>query len=186
MAIVKARHAGNIDPQAVRAIREEIAEDPARGQVEFRVRSEWRGQTRTRTSVESYSIGGRVVHRHFTIDTDEPFELLGRNTAPNPQELLLAALNACLTVGYATGAALRGITLEKVEIESSGGLDLRGVLGIEPPVVSGNESIRYVVRLKGEATPEQLEEIHEAVKRASPNYFNLARPVRLDAQLVVE
>ena len=37
-----------------------------------------------------------VEGRHFTIDADEPFELLGRNTAPNPQELLsrqaLAAL----------------------------------------------------------------------------------------------
>jgi uncharacterized OsmC-like protein len=127
-----------------------------------------------------------VVHRHFTIDADEPFELLGRNTAPNPQELLMTALNACITVGYVAGAAMKGIALEKVEIETSGALDLRGFLGIDATVRPGYEAIRYVVRLKGDGTPEQFQEIHEAVMRTSPNYFNVARPVRIDAELVVE
>ena len=88
-----------LDVGALTEVMREIERDPAKGQVEFRVRSQWKGQTRSRASVESYSIGGQEVHRHFTIDADEPFELLGRNTAPNPQELLMTALNACITVG---------------------------------------------------------------------------------------
>lgn len=180
------RRVNGLDPEAVGAAREQIAQDPASGRVEFRVHSEWRGQMRTRTSVESYTIGGQTMHRHFTIDADEPFELLGRNTAPNPQELLLAALNACLTVGYATGAALRGITLEKVEIDTSGVLDLRGFFGIDAAVSPGYEVIRCAVRVKGDGTPAQLEEIHEAVRRASPNYITLASPVRIDTELLVE
>ncbi len=103
-----------LDVDALGAVMHEIERDPAKGQVEFRVRSEWMGQTRSRASVESYSIGGQRVHRHFTIDADEPFELLGRNTAPNPQELLMTALNACITVGYVAGASMKGIELEKV------------------------------------------------------------------------
>ena len=180
------RRVSALDPAALGAAREHIAQDPTRGRVEFRVRTEWRGQMRTRTSVESYTIGGQTVHRHFSIDADEPFEMMGRNTAPNPQELLFAALNACLTVGYATGAALRGITLEKLEIETAGMLDLCGFFGIEPPVPPGYEAIRYAVRVKSNGTPAQIQEIHEAVRRASPNYFTLASPVRIDAQLVVE
>jgi len=186
MVGVNGRRASGLDPATVGAVRQQVAQDPASGHVEFRVRTQWQGQTRTRTSVESYTIGGQTVHRHFTIDADEPFELLGRNTAPNPQELLLAALNACLTVGYATGAALRGVALEKVEIETSGALDLRGFLGIDPAVPAGHETIRCSVRVKGDGTPEQLREIHDAVTRASPNHFNLARPVRIEAQLTVE
>jgi uncharacterized OsmC-like protein len=131
-------------------------------------------------------MGGRVVHRHFTIDADEPFELLGRNTAPNPQELLMSALNACVMVGYVAGAALRGITLEKVEIETSGELDLRGFLGLDAAVPPGYETMRYVVRIKGNGTPEQFQEIHETVKKTSPNYFNISRPVKIDARMVVE
>jgi uncharacterized OsmC-like protein len=175
-----------LDVIALAEVMREIARDPAKGQVEFRVRSEWRGQTRSRASVESYTIGGQVVHRNFTIDADEPFELLGRNTAPNPQELLMSALNACITVGYVAGASLKGITLEKVEIETKGSLDLRGFLGLDSTVRPGYETIHYVVRIKGDGTPEQFQEIHEAVARTSPNYFNIAQPVRIDAQLVVE
>jgi uncharacterized OsmC-like protein len=175
-----------LDVEALRQVMGEIERDPAKGQVEFRVRSAWKGQTRSRTSVESYSIGGQQVHRHFTIDADEPFELLGRNTAPNPQELLMAALNACITVGYVAGAAMQGITLDKVEIETSGALDLRGFLGIDPAVRPGYDTIRYVARLKGDGTPAQFQAIHENVMRTSPNYFNIARPVAIDARLVVE
>jgi uncharacterized OsmC-like protein len=175
-----------LDVGALTEVMREIERDPAKGQVEFRVRSEWKGQTRSRASVESYSIGGQEVHRHFTIDADEPFELLGRNTAPNPQELLMTALNACITVGYVAGASMKGIVLEKVEIETSGRLDLRGFLGIDPAVAPGYDTIHYVVRIKGAGTPEQFQEIHDTVARTSPNYFNISRPVKIDARLLVE
>jgi uncharacterized OsmC-like protein len=180
------RQVNGLDVQALRDVMGEIERDPARGQVEFRVRTEWKGQTRSRTAVESYTIGGQEVHRSFTIDADEPFELLGRNTAPNPQELLMSALNACITVGYVAGASVKGIALEKVEVETSGSLDLRGFLGIDPTVKPGYDTIRYVVRIKGDGTPAQFQEIHETVARTSPNYFNISRPVAIDARLVVE
>ena len=182
----KGRQVNGLDVDALSDVMREIQRDPAKGQVEFRVRSQWTGQTRSRTVVDSYTIGGQVGHRHFTIDADEPFELLGRNTAPNPQELLMAALNACITVGYVAGAALKGIALEQVEIETSGALDLRGFLGLDATVLPGYQTIRYTVRLKGDGTAEQFREIHETVAKTSPNYFNLSRPVRMDARLVVE
>jgi uncharacterized OsmC-like protein len=180
------RQVNGLDVDALMNVIREIEKDPAKGQVEFRVRSEWKGQTKSRALVESYTIGGQEVHRSFAIDADEPFELLGRNTAPNPQELLMTALNACITVGYVAGASVKGIALEKVEIETSGALDLRGFLGIDPAVRPGYDTIRYVVRIKGAGTPEQFQEIHETVARTSPNYFNIARPVKIDARLVVE
>src|SRR5262249_6011317 len=163
-----------------------IERDPRKGMVGFRVHTAWRRQTRSRSTVESYTIGGQEVRRHFEIDVDEPHELLGQNSAPNPQELLMTALNACITVGYVAGAAVKGITLEKVEIETSGELDLRGFLGIDPDVRPGYESLRYTVRLKGNGTHQQFREIHETVVRTSPNYFNVSRPIRSDAKLEVE
>jgi uncharacterized OsmC-like protein len=175
-----------LDMEALAEVMREIAADPAKGRVEFRVRSQWKGQTRSRSSVTSYTIGGQEVHRSFTIDADEPFELLGRNAAPNPQELLMSALNACITVGYVAGAAARGITLEKLEIETSGALDLRGFLGLDASVAPGYETISYVVHIKGNGSPEQFQAIHDTVMKTSPNYFNLSRPIRIDARLAVE
>ncbi len=175
-----------IDVAALQDVMREVRADPAKGIVEFRVRSAWCGQTRSEATVESYRIGGQEVPRRFTIQADEPLELLGTNGAPNPQELLLSALNACIMVGYVVGAATQGITLEKVEIETHGALDLRGFLGIDPTVRPGYEALQYTVRIKGDGTPEQFRAIHETVCRTSPNYFNVSQPIRLDADLVVE
>jgi uncharacterized OsmC-like protein len=175
-----------LDLNALFGVIEEIKQDPAKGMVAFRVKSDWKGQTRSEATVDSYTIGGKEVQRRFKIAVDEPFELLGGNTAPNPQELLMSALNACIMVGYVAGAAVKGIVLQKVEIETSGELDLRGFLGIDSSVKPGYDSIQYVVRISGNGTPQQFKEIHENVMKTSPNYFNLSQPVRLEGKLEVE
>jgi len=180
-----ASRVNGLDLEALGQVVREIERDPKKGMVGFRVHSAWRGQTRSRSTVESYTIGGQEVRRHFDIDVDEPHELLGQNSAPNPQEMLMTALNACIMVGYVAGAAVKGITLEKVEIDTAGELDLRGFLGIDPGVRPGYEAIRYTVRIKGDGTPEQFREIHETVLKTSPNYWNVSRPVRIDATLEV-
>lgn len=175
-----------IDVAALQGVMAAIRDDPAKGVVGFRVTSRWKGATRSEAEVDSYTIGGARVARRFTIPVDEPFELLGSNTAANPQELLMSALNACVMVGYVAGAAVRGITLDTLEIETEGELDLRGFLGVDETVPPGYESVRYTVRIKGSGTPEQYREIHETVMKTSPNYFNISRPVRIDATLLVE
>lgn len=177
------RRVNGVDVDTLMEVIRQIEADPAKGKVAFRVSSAWMGQTRSRATVASYTIGVQEVPRCFEIDVDEPFELLGENTAPNPQEMLMTALNACIMVGYVSGAAVKGIRLESVEIETAGELDLRGFLGVDGRVPPGYESIRYTVRIKGDGTPEQFREIHETVKRTSPNYFNIAHPIRIEAKL---
>ncbi len=180
-----ANRINGLDLDALQDVVRTVEQDPSKGIVEFRVRTEWRGQARSEAMVESYTLGGVKIPRSFRISADEPLELLGQNTAPNPQELLMAALNACIMVGYVAGSAVNGITLEELEIETEGSLDLRGFLGIDEKVVPGYESIRYTVRLQGNGTPEQFQAIHENVMKTSPNFFNISRPVRIDARLEV-
>ncbi len=186
MAQTKTGMVNGIDTDALKQVVSDVVQDPSKGIVRFQVKSAWQGQTRSRATVESYHLGGQEIKRHFTIDVDEPFELLGENTAPNPQEMLMTALNACIMVGYVAGAAMKGIRLDKVEIETTGQLDLRGFLGIDPAVPPGYETIRYTVTIKGDGGEAAFREIHETVMRTSPNYLNLARPVRIEARLVVE
>ena len=168
------------------ALIEEVKRDPAKGKTEWRVATTWQGQTRSRAEVEGFGIGGNQVPRRFSIDIDEPCELGGSNQFANPQEHLIAALNACMMVGYVAQCAVRGITLESLAIETEGEIDLRGFLGIDPAVKRGYDSLRYKVRIKGNGTKEQFAEIHEAVMATSPNFYNLSRPVTLQPTLVVE
>lgn len=172
-----------IDLQALDDTVAAIQADPAVGVAGFRVRTEWQGQTRSRSTVEGFSLGGQEIARRFTIEADEPTELLGTNTAPNPQELLMAAVNACMTVGYVAQASVLGVTLEACTIEMSGKLDLRGFLGLDDEVAPGYRQMDYTVTLKGDGTREQYEEIHRAVQATSPNFFNMARPIAMRGTL---
>ncbi|HKY62218.1 MAG TPA: OsmC family protein [bacterium] len=174
-----------IDVEALGQAAEEIATDPIKGQTRWQVRTSWLGGTRSETRVEGYEIGGQRVKKDFRIQTDEPLELFGTNQAPNPQELLMAALNACMTVGYAALCALEGIELEELSIESQGDLDLRGFFALDPSIKPGYEEIGYRIRVKGKGTPEQFQKIHERVQATSPNYFNISQPVRLKGDLVI-
>jgi uncharacterized OsmC-like protein len=160
-----------------------IKENPGCGRTLFCVTTEWKGQTRSETTVESYTLGGEVIPRNFTIVADEPMELLGTNTAPNPQELLLSAVNACMVVGYVAQAAVRGITLYDCRIQTEGELDLRGFLGLDETIPPGYRRINYTVVLDGDGTRAQYEEIHEAVMATSPNYFNMAQPIQMCGRL---
>jgi hypothetical protein len=91
-----------------------------------------------------------------------------------------------VTVGFVAQCALRGITLEGLEIETVGEIDLRGFLGIDPAVPPGYEKLRYTIRVKGSGTRQQFAEIHAAVMATSPNFHNVSRPVDLKPTLVVE
>jgi len=163
-----------------------VKRDAAKGVTTWRVSTSWRGQTRSCTQVEGFEIGGEHVPRRFEIDIDEPSELGGSNRFANPQEHLLAALNACMMVGYVAQCAVRGITLESLEIETKGDIDLRGFLGIDPAVPAGYETLSYTVRIKGSGSKEEFAAVHEAVMATSPNFYNVSRPVALKPTLVVE
>ena len=163
-----------------------VAADPAKGATRWRVATRWQGQTHSRTEIEGFDMAGEHVSRPFAIDIDEPAELGGANQYANPQEHLLAALNACMTVGYVAQCALRGIALESLEIDTTGDIDLRGFFGLDQAVAPGYEALSYTVRIKGDATPEEFEDVHAAVMATSPNFHNIANQIALRPALVVE
>lgn len=165
---------------------ETVKQDSREGLTQWKVTSAWQGCTHIRALVESFNIGGKAVKRPFTIDIDEPAELGGGNAYPNPQEHLIAALNACMMVGYVELCALQGITLERLEIETEGDIDLRGLFGLDNTVPAGYKSLSYTVRIKGNASQEQFAKIHETVMATSPNYYNLSHSVALKPTLLVE
>jgi uncharacterized OsmC-like protein len=174
-----------LDLNALGEVVEAIGKDPGQAKVSFDVTTRWSGQTHSETTVDGFTIGGERIARRHRILADEPSELLGSDDAPNPQELLMAAVNACMTVGYVAGAALQGIALDRLEIETSGQLDLRGFLGLDDSVPPGYDQIDYVVRIAGNGTPDQFNAIHRTVMATSPNYFNMARPIRMNGTLAI-
>jgi uncharacterized OsmC-like protein len=181
------RIVNDLDVDAIEAFVADVSAQPEHATLQFGVTTCWTGQLRSESRPAPILMGnGETIGRDFTITADEPEQIFGSNEAPNPQELLLAGLNACMTVGYVAGAANRGISLTKLEIETKGTLDLRGFFGLSDSVPPGYPALEYVVRIAGDGTPEQFAEIHAEVQTTSPNFDNLARAVRMSATLQVE
>jgi uncharacterized OsmC-like protein len=183
--ITKNPPVNGLDLAALGEVVDAIEKDPSQAIVGFDVVTRWKGQTRSETTVTGFTMAGERIDRSHKIVADEPCELLGADGAPNPQELLMAAFNACITVGYVAGASVKGINLESLEISTRGQLDLRGFLGLSDSVPPGYETIDYEVRIKGDGSPEDFEEIHQTVMKTSPNYFNMSRPIKMNGSLHV-
>jgi uncharacterized OsmC-like protein len=129
--------------------------------------------------------------RGFKLQADEPDMLAGTNTAANPVELVLQAYGACLAIGYAMNAAVRGITIRDLRIDVEGEIDLPGFLGLEPPAklnmdrLPGYKNITARVHIKADTDRKTLQELHEHVVRTSPVGVTIARPVKIETELEV-
>ncbi len=165
-----------LDVEYLKGIVSTVKRNPELGKTLWRARAQWKGGFREEVKI-----------REFTVKMDEPKDLGGTNTAPNMVEYVLGAFGACLIVGYVMNAAVRGIELDKVEVEVEGDIDLPGFLGLEPPekVSPGFTSIRARVFLKtkGPVSREELEKLHEDVVKTSPVGNTLRNPVNVEVKL---
>jgi uncharacterized OsmC-like protein len=129
--------------------------------------------------------------RGFKLQADEPDMLAGTNTAANPVELVLQAYGACLAIGYAMNAAVRGIRVHDLRIDVTGEIDLPGFLGLEPPEstrmdrLPGYKNVVVHVKINADADRTTLRELHDQVVRTSPVGVTLARPVNIVTELEV-
>jgi hypothetical protein len=80
-----------------------VKRDATKAKTKWHVSTSWQGQTRSRSQVEGFDIGGEQVQRRFSIDIDEPCELGGTDQFANPPAILiLAGSPALVRVGGAT------------------------------------------------------------------------------------
>ncbi|WP_415381585.1 OsmC family protein [Halosimplex sp. TS25] len=166
---------------------ETISDDPDVGMFRFRAKTEWEDALKSVTTIDEFDQAGETVHtREFTLQGDEPEQILGERTGPNAVELLLGALGSCLSVGYAANAAAMGIELDDLRFELKGDVDLRGFLGIAEDVRPGYESITCTAYVESAASEDDLTELRERVEATSPLVDAITNEVPLETRLVVE
>jgi uncharacterized OsmC-like protein len=150
-----------VDTPTLFATLDAVKKQPELAKFQFRATNRWQQGTHSQSRLESFhGAGSELKHvREFTFDADHPQVLVGRDHGPTPVEFLLHAIAACITAGIGNIAAARGVTLSEVESTVEGDIDLRGILGISDEVRNGYEQLRVNVRIKGDASPEKLEQI---------------------------
>lgn len=169
----QAARTNEVDMSIIAELAERYRADPAKARSFWRARTQWTGGFKTAT----------YARHHAPIHTDEPQLLAGTDTAPNPVELVLAALGSCLTVGYAAAAAGQGIELRSLEIEVKGNVDLRVFLGVAEGH-AGYGDIEVTTYIDSDADEQTLRALHDAVVKTSPVGNTVEHPVEVEARLV--
>jgi uncharacterized OsmC-like protein len=180
------KNINEINVSALKGYIEEIKVNAESAMVDYKVNLQWQGGTKAKVTTKGIQFGNQTLERNFSFIIDEPEQLLGENTNPTPQEYLLGGMGACMMVGYSVGAAVMGITLEKLEIDMEAGLNLRGFLEVDPQAPIGFKDVKYTIRVKGNGTKEQFEKIHQKVIDFSPNRATIANAITVIPDLVIE
>jgi len=130
-----------INVPALHQFAQAVAGDASKGNAQFNVKTRWEHQTRSEATVCHYTLGGTTHQRHFEIAADEPTELLGPNSAPNPQNLPMAALNA--SCQWATLPMPQPWASHFIawRLELAANWDQRGFLGLDETVNPGYDEI---------------------------------------------
>jgi uncharacterized OsmC-like protein len=178
-----------VDTSALFATLDAVKAQPELAKFQFRARNRWIGGAHNRASVRDfYGAGQEDASRTtaFVLDAGEPAVLVGSDTGPNPAEMLLSALSACLTTSLVYSAAARGVHLTRVESTLEGDIDLRGALGLSDEVRNGFEAIRVTFRVEGDAPPEKLREVVAQGQRRSAVFETISNDVPVSVDVITD
>lgn len=155
--------------------------NPALARCQFRAKNRWIDGGHNTVTVKDFHAAGQEITsrpKPFEIAADEPPALLGADRGANPVEYLLAALSACMTTSVVYHAAARGITIEEMDSDFEGDLDLQGFLGLADGVRPGYQRIRATFRVKTDGDPARLAEL----VKYSPVYDVVSRSVPVEVR----
>ena len=112
----------------------------------------------------------------------------GLHDLPNPGDLLCAALAACEDGTIRMAADLLGVTLEDLEVEVTGELDVRGALLVDPEVRAGFEALECRIRLRAapDTDPRMLRRLLGIAERCCVNLDTLRAGARVEIETELE
>ena len=156
-----------------------IEKDPGYAKFQWRATNQWINGALCRSRIKDFYAGNEenvTRAEEFILDADEPAIAAGQDSAPNAMEYVLHALATCLTGTLVYHAAVRGIGIEAVESSYTGDMDVRGLFGLADDVRKGFSKVTVNMRVKSEATRDELTEL----ALYSPVYDILSKSLPVD------
>ncbi|MFC1531544.1 OsmC family protein [Gemmatimonadota bacterium] len=165
--------------------REALTAMPEAAQFKWRATCEWVNGTHSRSRVEGFfGLGEEQKHKTvFTYDADHPEIFASEDHGATPVELVLAGLASCLTAGVASVAQNRDIQLKSVKATLEGGMDIQGILGIDPDVRNGFNGIKVTYDIDADATPEEIRAVVAQSQKRSAVYDVITNPTNVTVEV---
>jgi uncharacterized OsmC-like protein len=167
-----------INLQALLDARDALNTDPTAAEFEWRASCTWVNGTHSHSTVHRFhGLGEEQSHKTtFHYDVDHPECFASEDHGPTPTELVLVGLAGCLTAGVAAVAQMRNIQLHAVTATVRGDLNLLGVLGADPEVRNGFQTVTVHFAVDADASPADIEALVAQSQKRSAVYDVLANP----------
>ena len=158
-----------VDVAKIKQTQEQAQKDPSSTEREPKIVARWLGGSKAR--IEFGNVSSEI----------------GGDGNLNAMQTLLASLAACDIDLVATHAALIGVTVEELWIETTGHFNSRAYYGIEGASGPGYNDIAYTIHLKApKATSKQIKYLKERCERSSPVGDSLSKSIPLTLEVKVE
>lgn len=170
-----------VNTQALLDARAALSDAPEAAEFTWRATNEWLRGTHSRTTIQQYS-GLGEDHNHkstFEYDADHPEVFAAEDQAPTPVEFLLVGLSSCLTAGVAAVAQNRGIQLNSVKATVEGDMNILGILGADPEVRNGYNSIRVNFEIDADADADEVAALVAQSQKRSAVFDALTNPTNV-------
>lgn len=178
----EARAADNgVNVQALLGAKAALTDAPEGAGFKWRATSVWINGTHSRTAIDGFfGLGSEQRHRRrFEFDSDHPELFAATDHGATPVEFVLVGLAGCLSAGIASVAQFRNIQLHSVRATLEAGMNLQGVLGIDPAVRNGFDAIKVHYEIDADATPAQIEALIAQSQKSSAVFDVLVNPTEV-------
>jgi putative redox protein len=108
----------------------------------------------------------------------------GDNQAPNPIELLLSAIAACIEAAFYEFAVHEGFTINRLTVDVEGTLDLRGFFMLDD-VSAGFKDLRYTFNIESPDDETMIRQLAEKVINHCPVVESLKKPTPISGRITV-
>jgi uncharacterized OsmC-like protein len=108
----------------------------------------------------------------------------GTNLAPNPIELLLTAIAACIEAAFYEFALHEGFAIHALSVDVEGTLDLRGLFMIDE-VAAGFQELNYIFTIDTPEPEEKIRDFAERVIAHCPVVDSLMKPTTISGEINV-
>jgi putative redox protein len=140
-----------------------------------------------RPKVSSKHIRGLYTEtrvREHLVKSDYGEAAGGTNLAPNPIELLLSAVAACIEAAFYEFAVHEGFTIHSLSAEVEGTLDLRGLFMIGD-VPAGFRDLKYTFTIESPDDEKDIRKLAEKVIAHCPVVDSLLKPTNISGEIEV-
>ena len=124
------------------------------------------------------------IHCSNPFVVDQPIAAGGNNEGPNPLEVFLSSLAACICALARIISNQRRLKVRGVQVDVEGDIDKDYLMGLTSEGRAGFTEIRSYVKIDADMTEEEKKEYLHEIERRCPIADNMANTTKLFAEVV--